>query len=165
MKKTFTALLVLGVAAIATPALSASHGRDSFIKEQDTNSDGKVTKEEFAEFRKNQFAVIDANKDGKLSREEYTGEFKARLEKEIASWPKDKQDEEMMRQMRQADVRFGVLDSDKSGFITVPEYEYTGWLMFAHHDTNKDGFVSAADPVKEDAEDGDKDSKKNKKKT
>ena len=55
-----------------------------------------------------------------------------------------------MRQLRQADVRFGVLDTDKSGGITPAEFEYSGWRMFVTHDTNKDGAVSAADPVAED---------------
>jgi hypothetical protein len=55
--------------------------------------------------------------------------------------------------MRQADVRFGVLDSDKSGAITRAEFDYSGWRMFNHHDTNNDGAVSAADPVKEDQQD------------
>jgi Ca2+-binding EF-hand superfamily protein len=55
-----------------------------------------------------------------------------------------------MRQVRQADVRFGVLDSDKSGAITKSEFDYSGWRMFGVHDSNKDGVVSAADPVKEE---------------
>lgn len=69
----------------------------------------------------------------------------------------------MMRQMRQADVRFGVLDSDKNAKMTRPEYEYTGWLMCQVHDTNEDGFVSKDGPVKENPESADADKKDSKK--
>jgi hypothetical protein len=136
-------------------ALAASHARDTFIKEQDQNGDGVVTKDEFAATRAQQFAATDADKNGALSRGEYVGEFKARLEKKLAADDRtpEKKEEERERQMRQADVRFGVLDSDKSGAITRAEFDYSGWRMFNHHDTNNDGAVSAADPVKEDQQD------------
>ena len=99
-----------------------------------------------------QFAATDADRNGVLSRAEYVGEFKARLEKRLAtdSRTAEKKEEERERQMRQADVRFDVLDSDKSGAITRAEFDYSGGRMFVTHDTNNDGTVSSADPVKED---------------
>lgn len=143
------AAVSLGVAA---PALAASHARDTFIKEQDLNGDGAVSKDEFKAGREKQFAGIDANRDGALSHDEYVGEFTARLTKRLAASTDtaEKKEEERVRQLRQADVRFGVLDTDKSGGITPAEFEYSGWRMFVVHDTNKDGAVSAADPVAED---------------
>jgi hypothetical protein len=149
-KIAFLAAAALVVAA--PPAFAASHARDTFIKEQDLNGDGVVTKEEFKTGREKQFARIDANHDGVLSHDEYVGEFKARLEARLAvsTDTPEKKEEERVRQMRQAEVRFGVLDSDKSGGITPAEFEYSGWRMFVTHDTNKDGVVSAADPVAED---------------
>ena len=140
------------VASLAGSAHAASHARDTFIKEQDQNGDGVVSKDEYAATRAEQFARTDADKNGALSQAEYVGEFKARLEARLAAskdTPADKE-EERVRQMRQANVRFGVLDSDKSGAITRAEFDYSGWRMFTHHDTNNDGTVSAADPVKED---------------
>ena len=151
------ALLAAALAAIslgvAAPAFAASHARDTFIKEQDLNGDGSVSKEEFKTGREKQFAGIDANHDGVLSHAEYVGEFTARLTKRLAASTDmaEKKEEERVRQLRQADVRFGVLDTDKSGGITPAEFEYSGWRMFVTHDTNKDGAVSAADPVAEDA--------------
>lgn len=132
--------------------MAASHARDTFIKEQDQNSDGAVSKDEFAATRLIQFARTDADKNGALSHDEYVGEYKARLETLLTASTKtaEKKDEERMRQVRQAEVRFGVLDSDKSGAITKAEYDYSGWRMFGVHDSNKDGVVSAADPVKEE---------------
>jgi hypothetical protein len=143
---------ILATSALATGAMAASHARDTFIKEQDQNSDGAVSKDEFAATRQIQFNRTDADKNGSLSHDEYVGEYKARLETSFAASAKtaEKKDEERMRQVRQADVRFGVLDSDKSGAITKAEFDYSGWRMFGVHDSNKDGVVSAADPVKEE---------------
>lgn len=137
---------------IAGVAQAASHARDIFIKEQDQNGDGVVTKDEYAATRALQFAKTDTDKSGALSQAEYVAEFKARLEAKLAASDvtPDKKDEERMRQMRQTDVRFGVLDSDKSGGITKAEFDYSGWRMFVTHDTNNDGVVSAADPIKSD---------------
>ncbi|CAN5376111.1 hypothetical protein BH10PSE4_BH10PSE4_12130 [soil metagenome] len=136
----------------AAPAFAASHARDTFIKEQDTNGDGSVSKEEFKAGREKQFAGIDADHNGVLSHDEYVGEFKARLTARLAASTDtaDKKEEERTRQLRQADVRFGVLDTDKSAGITPAEFDYSGWRMFVTHDTNKDGAVSAIDPVVED---------------
>jgi hypothetical protein len=137
---------------VAAPAFAASHARDTFIREQDVNADGSVSKDEFKTGRDKQFAGIDANHDGALSHDEYVSEFTARLAKRLAASTDtaEKKEEERVRQLRQADVRFGVLDTDKSGGITPAEFDYSGWRMFVTHDTNKDGAVSAADPVAED---------------
>ncbi|MDR7118716.1 EF-hand domain-containing protein [Caulobacter sp. BE254] len=146
------ALLAAAALCVAAPALAASHARDTFIKEQDLNGDGSVSKDEFKAGRDKQFADIDANHDGALSHDEYVGEFTARLAKRLAASTDtaEKKEEERVRQLRQADVRFGVLDTDKSRGITPAEFDYSGWRMFVTHDTNKDGAVSAADPVAED---------------
>ena len=146
------ALLAAAALAAATPAFAASHARDTFIKEQDGNGDGLVSKEEFKAGRERQYAGIDTDKNGLLSHDEYVGEFTARLAKRLTASTDtaDKKEEERVRQTRQAEVRFGVLDSDKSGGITPAEFDYSGWRMFVTHDSNKDGAVSAADPVAED---------------
>lgn len=151
--KTRTILAAAVVLSLNTgTAFAASHARDTFIKEQDQNGDGVVTKDEYAATRALQFAATDADRNGSLSRTEYVGEFKARLEKKLATDARspEKKQEERERQMRQTDIRFDVLDSDKSGAITRAEFDYSGWRMFVTHDTNNDGTVSAADPVKED---------------
>jgi len=146
------ALLAAATLCMAAPAFAASHARDTFIREQDLNGDGFVSKDEFKVGREKQFAGIDTNHDGALSHDEYVGEFTARLTKRLAASTDtaEKKEEERVRQLRQADVRFGVLDTDKSGGITPAEFDYSGWRMFVTHDTNKDGAVSAADPVAED---------------
>lgn len=155
MKTRIILAAAIAASLAAGSAHAASHARDTFIKEQDQNGDGVVSKDEFAATRALQFAATDADKNGSLSQAEYVGEFKARLEKKLAVSDRtpEKKQEERERQLLQADVRFGVLDSDKSGAITRAEFDYSGWRMFNHHDTNNDGTVSAADPVKEDQQD------------
>lgn len=152
MKTLNTLAAVVVLSLIAGAAHAASHARDIFIKEQDQNGDGVVTKEEYAATRAIQFAKTDTDNNGVLSQAEYVAEFKARLEAKLAAsdMTPEKKAEERMRQMRQTDIRFGVLDSDKSGGITKAEFDYSGWRMFVTHDTNNDGVVSAADPIKSD---------------
>jgi Ca2+-binding EF-hand superfamily protein len=137
---------------IAGAAHAASHARDIFIQEQDQNGDGVVTKDEYAATRALQFAKTDTDNSGALSQAEYVAEFRARLEAKLANsgMTPEKKAEERMRQMRQTDIRFRVLDSDKSGGITKAEFDYSGWRMFVTHDTNHDGAVSAADPINSD---------------
>lgn len=148
----FATAILAATALAATGALAASHARDTFIREQDQNGDAVVSKEEFAATRQAQFVRTDTDRNGALSHAEYVGDYQARLERELAASTQtvDKKTEERVRQMRQADVRFGVLDSDKSGAITAAEYAYSGWRMFVSHDSNKDGVISAADPVREE---------------
>jgi hypothetical protein len=150
--RSILAAVMLATSALATGAVAASHARDTFIKEQDQNGDGAVSKDEFAATRQIQFARTDTDRNGALSHDEYVGDYKTRLETSLAASTQtaEKKDEERMRQLRQADVRFGVLDSDKSGAITKAEFDYSGWRMFVTHDSNNDGVVSAADPVKEE---------------
>lgn len=138
------ALAVLGFAAEAT---AASHNRDTFVREQDQNGDGKVSKSEFDAGRGKEFARMDRNGDGGLSHDEYVEDFKARLPGKLEAVPADRREEQQTRELRQVEVRFGVLDTDNSGQITPAEFDRSGSTMFAHHDTNKDGFVSADDPV------------------
>lgn len=142
------AALLAGLAAGA--ARAASHDRDTFIREQDLNGDGRVTKEEFQLGRDREFARMDANHDGVISRAEYVGDFKSRLDALLADTPADKREDQRARELRQVEVRFGVLDTDASGGISPAEFAYSGWRMFVHHDTNHDGFVSKDDSVAKD---------------
>jgi hypothetical protein len=151
LKPLFTAAFVLiAASSVAATAHAASHDRNTFIREQDLDGDGKVSKDEFAAGRDKEFARMDANHDGWLSHDEYVSDFKTRLEVKLPTLPADKREEERAREMRQVEVRFGVLDTDKNGKITPAEFAYSGWMMFAHHDTNKDGFVSKDDPIAKD---------------
>lgn len=149
-------LPLLTLAAVAglsaTAAHAASHNRDTFIREQDLDGDGKVSKEEYARGRAAEYARTDKNRDGGVDQAEYLDDYRPRMEATLPGLTPEKAEEERVRQMRQARVRFGVLDSDKSGKITPPEFDYTGWSMFTHHETSGDGYVAKDDVPKKDDE-------------
>lgn len=112
------------------------HGKSSFIKENDSDQDGHVTTAEFVAARTSKYRTFDLNGDGKVSEAEYVGEFSARLGTGTAV-PEG--------QLKQAHVRFGVLDTDKDGNLTLAEFSASGDRMFKKLDSNGDGIVDAAD--------------------
>ena len=134
----FAACLIAIVPGLAG---AASHNIKVFITEHDLNHDGSVSKEEFSDERERLFIVTDANHDGGLSHDEYVGAYRERL---MLTKPDEKTVE---RQMKQADVRYNVLDSNKDGHISRAEYAFSGWRMFVEHDYTKDGTVAANDDV------------------
>jgi hypothetical protein len=137
-------------AAVLLPAFAqaASHDLATFIGEYDLNKDGTVSKEEFQKGRQERFAATDVNNDDGISLLEYAEEFRVRL---LAKNPTPEQIE---KQMKQTDVRFNVLDSNKDGRMSSAEYFYSGWRMYAEHDYSRDGAVSMADKTDEKPKEG-----------
>lgn len=135
--------LLLSACLFAMPVLTlaASHDIKTFIGEHDLDHDGIVSKEEFEQERVRLFAALDADDSGGVSHDEYVGEYRTRL------MSKKPEAAVVERQMKQAEVRFTVLDSNRDGQISWAEYTYSGWTMFAHHDYTKDGAISAKDDV------------------
>ncbi|HTF94573.1 MAG TPA: hypothetical protein VL995_00440 [Cellvibrio sp.] len=115
--------------------------REKFIQEYDSNSDGILAKSEFEQTRAQRLMAMDINGDKRVDENEYVTEFKARIQNLSA--------EDQQRQIRQAHVRFNVLDSSKNGDLTVAEYADSGARIFSGWDLNKDGSVSSADPLPE----------------
>ena len=142
------ALLAMGAAS----AHAAPHGHSAFITDYDLDKDGKVTPEEFKTVRGQRFAATDADKDGQLSEAEYVGEYQDRLEAQLAasSDSAERKEEERVRQIRQAHVRFGVLDRDKSGGISPAEFDVSGQRAFAEQDGDGDGVITPGEKKKGD---------------
>lgn len=135
--------------ALLLPALglAASHDLATFVADYDLDKDGKVSKEEFLEARQQRFAATDNNQDQGVSHEEYVEEYRVRL---MATKPEP---EKAQRQLKQTDVRFKALDSNKDGRISFAEYSYSGWRMYGEHDYDRDGAVSLADETDETPKD------------
>lgn len=141
-------LTLAAIAALsATAATAAPHGGSAFIHDYDTNKDGTVSRAEFDAERLVRFKATDADKDGTVSEAEYVGEYSARLEKQLAASTDsaETKTEERQRQIRQAHVRFEVLDTDKDKKMQQSEYDASGTRAFAQQDDDKNGAVTQAD--------------------
>jgi hypothetical protein len=138
--------LAASLGVISTSAHAAPHENIAFVKEYDLNGDGQVSLAEFKAKRWVIFLTTDFDSNGTLSQAEYVGEFEARLMKDLsAESDYSRRKEEYQRQMNQAVVRFGVLDTNKDGAMTYEEYLASGLKMFERHDRDKDGFVGDKD--------------------
>jgi hypothetical protein len=146
MKLRTTFLLAAAFSAITASAMAAPHENIAFIKEYDLNGDGQVSLPEFKAKRWVIFLTTDFDNNGTLNEAEYVGEFEARLMKDLsAEGDYARRKEDYQRQMKQAVVRFGVLDTNKDGAMTYEEYLASGLKMFERHDRDKDGFVGEKD--------------------
>ena len=140
------ALLALGAAA----AHAAPHEHSAFITDYDLDKDGKVTVAEFKTARDQRFAAMDANKDGFVDETEYVGEYQGRLTVQLAASTEssERKAEEEVRQIRQAHVRFGVLDKDKDQKMSAEEFAASGARAFAEQDGDGDGVVTGGEKKK-----------------
>lgn len=116
------------------------HSKREFLDTYDANKDGKVSKQEFAAKRAEDLKGIDLNENGAVSEQEYITEYTFRLDKDLA--------ERRARQIRQAYVRFAVLDTNKDGVLSADEFNASGDRMFSRLDTTQDGFVDATDTAR-----------------
>lgn len=143
-----TALPALAQTAIpapkpATPSTipddraAGGHDKINFLDAYDTNGDASVSRAEFDAQRGNDFGRINATDDGKVTESQYVDEFAGRLDRQLAA--------QRAAQIRQAHVRFGVLDKNKDGHISREEFDASGKRMFDALDTNKDGVVDEKD--------------------
>ncbi|WP_321490016.1 hypothetical protein [uncultured Hyphomonas sp.] len=116
---------------------TAGHSKRAFVETYDIDGDGNVTLAEFTAEREKGYHVRDADGDGTVHEEEYVSEYEGRLVKEL----KERHD----MQIKQAYVRFDVLDTDDDATITLSEFNASGDRMFSDLDTNGDGTVNEAD--------------------
>lgn len=127
----------------ARPA--GGHGREAFIGSYDLNGDGVVTRAEYDAVRKQRFQNADKNGDGVLSEDEYVAEFEGRLKEQYFKSGRQP-DEAYTNSIRQAHVRFALLDRNHDGVLSQEEEHEIMEKTWAQADTNKDGKVDANDP-------------------
>ena len=117
--------------------VGGGHEKADFMADYDANGDGAVTLAEFSAERQAGYNLRDANGDGSVHEEEYVAEYEVRLEQDLAS--------RREMQIKQAHVRFDVLDKDDDEAMTFDEFNASGSRMFSALDTNEDGVVDDAD--------------------
>lgn len=132
-------------AADGPAAPAGGHGLAAFMGSYDANRDGVVTREEYDTVRKQRFVAGDVNRDGWLSEEEYVAEYEGRLKQQYAGRA---QDERYASSIKQAHVRFKILDTDKDSRLTVEEDIAIADKTFKQNDKNGDGKVDQADGAK-----------------
>ncbi len=129
-------------ADVARPSvirMPSSHSLEGFIDINDLDGDQQVTAAEFKQIRRGIFDSTDTNKDGWVNPEEYTLEFTNRLDR-VAKQTRT-------NQMKQAEVRYGILNSNKDAGIDLEEFAVSGKRIFDGWDLNSDGQVSSVDPL------------------
>lgn len=118
-------------------ASTGGHGKQDFIKSYDVDGDGKVSMEEFLAERAEIHKTYDLDGDGKVTQTEYVEDYQYRLDQELAA--------RRANSLRQAHFRFGILDSDDDGEMTLNELHESGNRTFSRLDTNGDGIIDEAD--------------------
>jgi hypothetical protein len=116
---------------------AGGHEKINFLDFYDVNGDAVVPRAEFDGQRMRDFDHINTTHDGAVTESQYVDEFTARLDRQLAA--------ERAGQIKQAHVRFGVLDKNKDGHISREEFDASGKRMFDTLDTNKDGVVDEKD--------------------
>ena len=132
--------------AAAGPAAPAGgHGLSAFIGGFDANRDGVVTRQEYDAVRTQRYTAADTNHDGVLGEDEYVAEFAGRLQQQYAGRA---QDDKYAGSIKQAHVRFKILDTDHDGKLTLAEENAIAEKTFQRTDTNGDGKIDQADGEK-----------------
>lgn len=143
-------VVLLGACAASqgasTPARPAGgHGQSAFIGSYDGDRDGVVTRFEYDAIRKQRFESGDKNRDGLLNEDEYVAEFELRLKQQYMD-QKREPDQAYENSIRQAHVRFAIVDRDRDGKYSREEDLAVADRTFKGADTNGDGRVTAEDP-------------------
>lgn len=132
-------------AAEGPAAPAGGHGLTAFLGSYDANGDGVVTRDEYDTIRKQRFMTGDVNRDGWLSEAEYVAEYEGRLKQQYAGREPDAR---YAGSIKQAHVRFNILDTDRDGRLTVEEELAIADKTFRQNDKNGDGRVDGADGAK-----------------
>ncbi|MCR6651388.1 MAG: hypothetical protein NVV73_07795 [Cellvibrionaceae bacterium] len=110
-----------------------------FIDAHDRDGDRQVMRSEYLQVQRERFERMDMDGSGWLASEEYVQHVAVSRELEAADI--------RARQVRQAKIRYGVLNADRDEGISLAEFAVSGARIFTGWDLNDDGVVSTADPL------------------
>jgi len=109
--------------------------RVTFIDEYAADGKPTLSKAEFDAARATRLKEMDSNKNGVVDTQEYADEYATRLEKKISA--------ERKAQVDQTVIRFGAVDKNRDGKITLDEFQASGARIFDFLDKQKTGVIAA----------------------
>jgi Ca2+-binding EF-hand superfamily protein len=140
MNKTKTSLIVAcGLALAALPPVFAGDADEKF-KMMDTNSDGRVSREEHAAAAHARFGKMDVNSDGIVTTAELEAADGGKKSSKLKFWEKDD---------KKSAGKASMLDLNADGQITRAEHESATVTVFARLDASNDGYLSKDECEKE----------------
>lgn len=119
--------------------MPTTHTFKGLLTKYDANDDNTITPDEIAVVRKQIWDLADDNNDGWISEQEYLYEFEDRMDTQIAKTRK--------AAVKQTYVRFGILDKNKDGKMTLDEYQASGHRSFNRFDTDNNKVVTLAEAM------------------
>jgi len=119
-------MILAAAALLAAPAVFAQSQRDGMklLGNADANSDGAVTRAEYAQARAANFARMDRNKDGAVSKADFRR--LARFKPDAAG---------------RLDQLIGAMDANQDGRVTRAEFDAAPMVLFDRGDANGDGRI------------------------
>ncbi|WP_162704282.1 EF-hand domain-containing protein [Ensifer sp.] len=161
---TALAVAVTGMAApsfAARDKLTPEQRAERMIKRLDTNSDTKVSLDEFQARMTTNFKTFDANGDGQISADEMKAKRQAfrdaRKAWQDAKAKEGKERDTALAQLKEArpamlpgmrPKAFKRVDTDGNGSLSAAEVASASEKMFKRRDRNGDGVIDAADFTK-----------------
>lgn len=122
-------------------SMPSTHNKSGMFSKYDNNQDGVITKAEHQLRRRADFDLTDEDNNGWLSQYEYLFEYQNRMDNQVAKT--------RSAAIKQTYVRFGVLDKDEDGQMTIQEYQFSGHRSFNRWDSDKNKIVTMSEALPE----------------